>query len=144
MLPDRAKRPGLFDLVPLLKKKACTLLKSARHFTKRGNANMMSKLIVSRMNKLEGKNGTMAICDISINGEFTINGITLNKSSKDGSLFLGFPSKIVKRKDADSKTDAKEYVNITHPITAEARKELTDLVIEEWNRKYSNGGDEQH
>jgi DNA-binding cell septation regulator SpoVG len=85
----------------------------------------------------------VAICDLNINDEFAINGITLNKSKKDGGYFLGFPSKVVKRRDAESKTDAKEYTDISHPLTAEARKEATDLAVEEWDRKFGNGGDEQ-
>ena len=105
---------------------------------------MMSKLTVTRMHKIEGKNGTVAICDLSINDEFSINGITLKRSKKEsGGYFLGFPSKVIKRKDAEAKTDSKEYADISHPLTAEARKEATDLVVEEWDRKYGNGGDEQ-
>ena len=97
---------------------------------------MTSKVIVTRLHKIEGKNSVVAICDLNINGELTINGVTLNKNKTDGSYFLGFPSKVVKRRDVETKTDAKEYADICHPLTGEVRKELTELVVEEWTAKY--------
>ncbi len=91
---------------------------------------MKSELAVTRMHKIEGKNSTLAICDLTINGEFSLNGVTLNKSKKDGSYFLGFPSKLMKYKGT------KEYGDVCHPLTAEARQAATDLVVEEMAVKY--------
>lgn len=86
------------------------------------------KVMISKMHKIEGKNGTVAICDLNINGEFAVNGILLNQ--KNGVFYLVFPTRVVSRRGT------KEHLDICHPVTAEARLTITELVAQEWRAKY--------
>ena len=92
---------------------------------------LKSKVTVTRLHKIEGKNWTVGIADISINGEFAINGVTLAR--KNGVVHLVFPFRV------SSKKGAKEYLDICHPLTAESRQTVTQLVVQEFETKYGNG-----
>lgn len=89
---------------------------------------LKTKMTVSKMHKIEGKNGTIAICDLNINGELAVNGILLNR--KEGTFYLVFPTRVVNRRGV------KEHLDICHPVTAESRTALTELIVKEWQAKY--------
>ncbi len=94
---------------------------------------LKSKVAVNSIHKVEnGKNGTVGICDLNINGEFTITGVLINKN-KDGGLYLKFPYRTNRTRQGT------EYADIAHPSTKDTRTAVTELVVESWE---ANFGDE--
>ena len=70
-----------------------------------------------------------AIASVNIGGAFAVHGIKVIDSVKG--IFVSMPSNSYKK---DGKV---EYSDICHPITAEARNELIDKVIEAYEAKLS-------
>jgi len=80
------------------------------------------ELQVVRMHRLEGDSKVKAFADISF-GEFIVKGLKVVEG-KNG-LFLGMPQEKAK--------DGKWY-DTFFPVTAEARKGLTDLVLNSYQQ----------
>jgi stage V sporulation protein G len=77
----------------------------------------MGEMQVVRLCRLEGESKCKAFCDVSI-GEFVVKGLRVMQG-KDG-LFVGMPQEKAK--------DGKWY-NTFFPATDEAKKNLTDMVL---------------
>ncbi|MBI3552634.1 MAG: septation protein SpoVG family protein [Elusimicrobia bacterium] len=75
-----------------------------------------------------GQSQLMGFADLVIGGAFVIKGlrILMSKPSaeKPGGLFIGFPS----RRGTGEQQD--KYFEVAHPITAEARIAVRDLVLQ--------------
>ncbi len=77
---------------------------------------------VERMHKLEGDGSTKAFCDITLFDAFTAKGLRVVEG-KEG-LFLSMPR--------EQGRDGKWY-DTFHPISAEFRKGLQELVLEHYS-----------
>ncbi|MFH1492508.1 MAG: SpoVG family protein [Candidatus Omnitrophota bacterium] len=77
---------------------------------------------VVRLHRLDGESKTKAFADVSI-GEFVIKGLKV-VDGKNG-LFLSMP----REKSKDGK-----WYDTVFPVTQEARKCLTDLVLEAYQQ----------
>ena len=85
-----------------------------------------TKMGVSSMVMLEGSN-TKAVASVTINDEFVLKGIKVFEGEKG--LFVAMPS----RKMGD------EYADVCFPITAEAREQLHNAVLERYENMTANG-----
>jgi stage V sporulation protein G len=65
------------------------------------------------------KHGCLAICDVTVGGEFAIKGVRVMQGEKGP--FVSLPQ----YKDKDGK-----YQDVVFPITAEGRKALNDAVLQ--------------
>lgn len=95
-------------------------------------SDMKSKVTVQCLNRVEGKNGVVGICDLGINSEFMIKGVLV--SHREGKYSLKFPY-MVRATPA-----GKEYIDLAHPITADARKIVTEQVLAEAKVKFGEDG----
>lgn len=90
---------------------------------------MGMKITVTKIYKIEGKSGTVAICDLNLGSEFALNGIILNKG-KEGGFHLQFPFVVRNRKGV------KEYTDVCYPLTANGMARLTEQVVAEYQAKW--------
>ena len=88
---------------------------------------MSTTFDVSSMTKLDGPGNLKAIANVVINGEIAVNGIKLVESEKG--LFPSMPTKSING----------EYVEMVHPITAEASQKLKEAVVECYKKLVASG-----
>ena len=82
---------------------------------------------IDRLNSYEGSS-TRAFASANIGGAFAIHGIRVIDSQKG--LFVAMPQNSYTAEDGETK-----YRDLFHPITAEARAELNDKVMEAYEQK---------
>lgn len=90
------------------------------------------ELITVRIDRLVDKpdSSLLAIASINIADSFAVHGIKVMEGEKG--LFISMPSNSYT--DRNGKT---QYADICHPITAVARTELIDKVVEAYQQKVS-------
>ena len=88
---------------------------------------MSTTFDVSSMTKLDGPGNLKAIANVVINGEIAVNGIKLVESEKG--LFPSMPTKSING----------EYVEMVHPITAEASQKLKEAIVECYQKLVASG-----
>lgn len=81
----------------------------------------MSEVQVVRLFRFEGDSKLKAFCDVAI-GDFVVKGLKVMEGKKG--LFLGMPQE--KSKDG-------KWYDVFFPASAEARKALTDRVLDAYN-----------
>lgn len=74
-----------------------------------------------RLRKLPTEGKLKAIVSVTFNNEFVLHDIKIIEGNE--SLFLAMPSR---------RLSNGEYRDIAHPISAEARKELEDVIFKEY------------
>lgn len=74
-----------------------------------------------RIRRVEKEGKMKAIVSITIDNEFAVHDIKIIDGDKG--LFIAMPS----RRNADG-----EYRDVAHPINAEARRKLQDLIMEKY------------
>lgn len=91
--------------------------------------------ITARIDRLaqQDDSSVKAYASVNIDGAFAVHGIKVIDSAKG--TFISMPSNSYKK---DGKM---QYSDICHPITAEARNELIDKVIEAYEAKLSEEQD---
>lgn len=91
--------------------------------------------ITARIDRLaqQDDSSVKAYASVNIGGAFAVHGIKVIDSAKG--TFISMPSNSYKK---DGKM---QYSDICHPITAEARNELIDKVIEAYEAKLSEEQD---
>lgn len=90
----------------------------------------MSNFTRVKVNLYENRN-TRGFASVLVGGVFYVSGITIVEGKKG--LFLGMPS----RKNKEG-----EYIDICFPANKELRKELTDAILDEYDKlARENGGD---
>ena len=75
-----------------------------------------------------------AVASVTVGGAFAIHGIRVIDSQKG--LFVQMPQSSYQR---GGKT---EYTDIVHPVSAQARKELSDAVLEAYAQELAQAQDE--
>ena len=90
---------------------------------------------IDRINSYEGSN-IRAFASVNIGGAFAIHGIKIVDSPQKG-LFVSMPSNSYKDKNGNTK-----YNDVFHAITAEARTELNDKVLEAYEQALEEQQDE--
>ena len=92
--------------------------------------------ITARIDRLVDNENTKvrAIASANIGGAYAIHGIRIIDSQKG--LFVQMPQ------NSYQKNGKTEYSDIFHPVTAEARSELYDKVMEAYEQKQSETEDE--
>lgn len=90
---------------------------------------------IDRLNDYEGSN-VKAFASANIGGAFAVHGIKVVDSPKKG-LFVSMPSNSYT--DADGNT---KYSDVFHAITAEARTELNEKVMEAYEQTLEEQQDE--
>ncbi len=78
-------------------------------------------LKIEKIHKFDGSGPTKAFCDLLIMDTFKVRGLKIIEGQED--MFIGMPS--------DQGKDGKWYETF-YPITKEARKDLQDLILEEY------------
>ena len=88
------------------------------------------ELITVRIDRLVDKpdSSLLAIVSINIADSFAVHGLRLMKSDKG--LFVAMPSTSFTGKDGKT-----QYSEIVHPISAVARSEMIDTVMEAYHKK---------
>ena len=88
------------------------------------------ELITVRIDRLVDKpdSSLLAIVSINIADSFAVHGLRLMKSDKG--LFVAMPSTSFTGKDGKT-----QYSEIVHPISAVARSEMIDKVMEAYHKK---------
>jgi stage V sporulation protein G len=85
-----------------------------------------------------GQSTLMGFADVVIGGAFVIRGIRIVMSKptegREGGLFISFPS----RKGTGEQQD--KYFEVAHPITAEARSAVRELVLREYAEACGKAG----
>lgn len=79
--------------------------------------------------KKANKNGLLAMVSVTINGEYAIRSIQIRETLKGknkGDIYVSFPQ----YKGSDD-----EWYNIFLPITAEAREELINAILEAYEEE---------
>lgn len=74
-----------------------------------------------RIRRVEKEGKMKAVVSITIDNEFAVHDIKIIDGEKG--LFIAMPS----RRNADG-----EYRDVAHPINADARKQLQDLIMEKY------------
>ena len=83
------------------------------------------KITSVRVNRVDnGESGLKAFCDIVFDDAFCVHGLKVLENP-DGKLGVAMPS----RKVHD------EWRDIAHPINAEARAEIVDAILAEYNKE---------
>lgn len=77
-----------------------------------------------RIRKVEGQNRLRAVASITIDGAFAVHELRIIEG-KNG-LFVAMPS----RQSADG-----TFRDIAHPINADTRKEIEDIIIAKFNEE---------
>lgn len=78
----------------------------------------------------DGQGGMKAFATVTLNDMFVIRDFTVREGQNG--LFVSFPSKKTKPYTTrDGQT--KEYQDIFYPITAEARQEIIEAILTEYN-----------
>ncbi len=76
---------------------------------------------------------TVGFADVELDKEFAVHFIRICRNSKDGRLFLNFPSQ---------KTQY-GYVDIAHPLSKQLRESITTAVLECYRQKKKKGDQPQ-
>lgn len=94
--------------------------------------------LVARIDKLVDHEGSKvkAFVSVNIGDSFAIHGLRVVESDKG--LFVAMPS------SSYQKGGKTEYMDIFHPITGEARKELSNCVLEAYEQKLQEEQAENH
>jgi DNA-binding cell septation regulator SpoVG len=71
-----------------------------------------------------GQNQLMGFADLIIGGAFVIRGLRILRKTDEEGAFVAFPS----RRGTGEQQD--KYFEVAHPITAEARAAVAEIVIE--------------
>lgn len=68
---------------------------------------------------------TVGFADVELDGEFAVHFIRICRNSKDGRLFLNFPSQKTQH----------GYTDIAHPLSKQLRESITIAVLDCYRRK---------
>lgn len=84
----------------------------------------LNKDLSIRIDRLVDREGShvKAYASVTIGGVFAVHGIRVMDSEKG--LFVQMPQRTIKRGDSDP-----EYTDLFHPVTADARKAISDKVL---------------
>ena len=85
---------------------------------------------VSGLKKAKNEYGLIGICDLVFSGLFAVRCVRIQ--CKNGHTMLRFPFRLTEDK-LDHQT---RLLDVCHPLTGEFRKELTELVGQEWQKKF--------